>query len=808
MASTRTRLLADYLQKRDFKKTTEPKEARGKANRQLIIQKHFARRLHFDLRLEINGVLVSWAVTRGPSANPHDKRLAVRTEDHPLSYGTFEGTIPAGQYGGGTVVLWESTTFTPLNGDPAAALKAGEIKFESHGTRLRGRWVLVRMKTDDRKENWLLIKERDSHVEDDDTLALRFTTGVLSGRSPKQIENKGAPKSQNKPQHTPELPLPTFVPPQLCETSNTVPTGSDWAFELKYDGYRLILCIGGGECIAYTRTGLDWSSKFPAIVGAAKSLACQSAILDAEAVIFDEQGMTNFPALVNALETKKTNKISGVVFDLLALDGESLRQQPYIQRKAMLKKLLGHSPSLRFADHIIGNGEALFEQVSKAGGEGIIAKQVMGVYQSGLRTDWTKIKTNLRTDVNIIGYMPSTKHDDFASLLAARETPAGLAYVGRVGTGYNKYARKTLAPFLTTTAEKPGLSNVEKLPTGAIYIKRPFAAEIQFGGWTMEGQMRQARFISVQNDRPTFPRKAAAKPASGTPAKPSTPWRITHPNRILFPETGVTKAMIAQYYQSIWPRLQKHLVNRPVSLLRVPDSIEAEKFFQRHPLKGMKDGVVLFGPSGEQYFAIDGEIGLATVVQFGTVELHGWNAVQPDLDHPDRIIFDLDPDEALPFSKVKTGALILRDYFEAAGIQSLPLLSGGKGIHLVIPLNKSNTAKDVEFFSGAFAKSVAADRPEIFVATLSKAKRKGKILIDYFRNRKKATAIIPWSVRARPGAPIAAPVAWNALNRYSSAQHFNTSSYPLTDDWDQFWTLDQALSNDVIRTLQARSKKF
>ena len=795
--------LAEYRRKRDFTKTTEPQDSSHSAGRQLVIQQHFARRLHYDLRLEIEGVLVSWAVTKGPSANPKDKRLAVRTEDHPPSYGAFEGTIPKGQYGGGTVVLWESTTFVPLNGDPAATLAKGEIKFESMGNRLRGKWVLVRMKTHERTENWLLIKERDEFVETDDGLASRFATGILSGLTVRDIEAGKRARNVEKLNKRNVEP-PEFVPPQLCELSESLPSGEGWVFELKYDGYRLMLAIGGGRCIAYTRSGLDWSAKFSTIVQAALDLPCSSALLDCEAVVLSKNGLSDFPALVTALEHGKTGEIIGIAFDMLHLDGVDIRTKPYTERKQRLHKLLGNGMSLRFGDYLDGEGEDILRTVADAGGEGLIAKKKSAPYRSGRGASWLKIKTDLRTDVDIIGYMPSEKGESFASLLGARSLPEGLVYVGRIGTGYRAKTRMTLKPLIAqTTPNQPKLVNPLKLPRKAVFLNPPFGAEVRFGGWTRDGQLRQARFISVQNDRaPNLNSPVLPKPAAPNTLPATVTWRISHPERVLFPDNKVTKADIANYYKTIWLRIQPHLANRPVSLLRVPDTIQDEVFFQRHPLKGMTKGVQLFGPLKEQYFALEGEQGVATVVQFGGVEIHGWNTVLPDLDHPDRMIFDLDPDETLPFSAVKLASVHIKNYLDAANLMSWPLLSGGKGIHVVVPLNCTNSEDDVEFFCSAFAKRIAAERSELFVATISKARRTGKILIDYLRNRKKATAIIPWSVRARPGSPIAAPVSWTTLSKFKSARAFDVINIPPIDPWTSFWTTDQAISHEVITMLK------
>lgn len=799
--------LSEYRRKRDFTKTSEPDHRSEKPKRQLVIQQHFASRLHFDLRLEIDGVLVSWAVTRGPSANPKDKRLAVRTEDHPLSYGNFEGTIPKGQYGGGTVILWEYTTYRPLNGDPDDALRNGEIKFESLGQRFRGRWVLVRMKTKERGENWLLIKEKDEFVETDDSLAQRFSSGVLSGLSREDLDAGRTKKQLAKSQSLKQAKLPSFIAPQLCETADIIPQGKDWAFEMKYDGYRLLLAIADGKCAAFTRSGLDWSSKFSAIIADGARLATRSALLDGEAVVLDDKGLSDFPKLVSALEKKSAAKVSFVAFDLLSLDGLDQRAKTYLQRKATLKKLLRKSVgSISYGEFFLGGGDKLFQKIIAAGGEGVIAKRSHAPYKSGRSSDWLKIKGDLREDFNIVGFMPSQKGETFASLLAAREVNGELVYVGRVGTGYNRPQRQKLEPLLAhRRAVAPTLTNAPKLPRGAQFISKPFAAEIRFGGWTSDRQLRQARFIAVQSDREVTPvKKRKITKVAEAPAKTLALWHVTHEDRVQFPDCGVTKGEVAAYYKKIWPHIAPHLRRRPLSLLRVPDNIKADVFFQRHPLKGMERGIEVFGERDEQYFCLEGEEGLAIAVQFGGIEFHGWNAILPDLDFPDRMVFDLDPDEKLPFNSVKAAAEIIKQYLEAAGLKSWPLLSGGKGIHVVVPIDKSASSNDVEFFCEAFAKQIAQERPQDFVATISKARREGRILIDYLRNRNKATAILPWSLRARDGAPMAAPLDWAGLSKAKTAQEF-TIRQPLTrDHWKDFWTCEQSLSSRVVKMLRVK----
>ena len=801
--------LLRYHGKRDFKKTPEPMGVKGlKPNQQLIVQKHFARRMHFDLRLEIDGVLVSWAVTRGPSANPRDKRLAVRTEDHPLSYGTFEGLIPKPQYGGGTVILWEYGTYKPLNGPASKALAEGQIKFEACGHRLKGAWVLVRMNSADKGENWLLIKERDEYAETDDSISVRFEDGVISGLSRDQLETGSKSQTRNRSNDSDRVGLPAFVGPQLCGSQHTVPQGEDWAYEMKYDGYRLIIAVGGGQARIYTRSGLDWTSKFTKLAAAAIRLPVKQCLLDGEAVVFNASGISDFPALVTTLEKKQTGPVSFVAFDLLTLDGQDLTAHSYLKRKLRLQKVMPPSSNIiRYAKHSEGNGEEVFQAATNAGAEGIIAKLKTSPYRSGRTKDWLKIKGDLRDDVEIIGYLPSQKNNSFASLLAAKQIDGRRSFVGRIGTGYNTLNRPQIQRMLEGP-EKPniGVAFANKIPPGAKLIRQPFTAEVRFGGWTADRQMRQARFISVQSDRST-PQKVKLQPVklkSGVTSK--SLWRITHAERILFPDDKITKGDLDAYYNEVKNLILPHIEKRPLSLLRVPESIVSETFFQRHPLKGMTKGIEAFGAEEEKYFALSGEAGLAEAVQFGTVEFHGWNATLPHLDRPDRMTFDLDPDINIPFDRVKSAAITIRDYLRAAKLDSWPLLSGGKGIHVVVPLDRSNISEDVETFCKQFAKRMEAAKPDVFVANMSIAKRKNKIFIDYLRNREKATAIVPWSIRAIRGASLAAPLSWKILEVVTSAQEYHIRKLPPPDLWKKFWNTRQKLSAGVLELLQTSIK--
>jgi bifunctional non-homologous end joining protein LigD len=826
-----------YRAKRDFSRTREPAPetpAAQASGRRLIVQRHYATREHFDLRLEIDGVLASWAVTRGPSADPRDKRLAVRTEDHPLAYAAFEGVIPKGSYGGGTVLLWEATTYEPLNGDPAAALAKGEIKFFSHGARLRGAWVLVRMKPrpGEKGENWLLIKERDGFVETDDALARRYATSLVSGRDRDAVEagaparaqtaTPRAPKTaatpaKQAPVDAPGLARPAFVAPMLCAVADAPPQGAGWLAEMKYDGYRLQLAVGEGGASAYTRSGLDWSTRFAGLVAAAAVLPCRAAALDGEAVVFDDKGLSDFPALVAALDGSGASAIVFVAFDLLSLDGRDLRARPLAARKAALRTLLADAPpTLRFADHVEGDVARVFADVGRAGAEGIVAKRVDAPYLSGRSSDWVKVKAARREDVVIIGFMPSTKGESFASLLAAVEEEGALRYAGRVGTGYGGAQRARLAPRLTAGERPAALSGPVAPPRGAVFLKTAFRAEIGHGGWTGEGQLRQARFLAPRDDLPVGSPLAALTSALTGEASKAAPksqvkrkeaaMTLTHPERVVFPEAGLTKGDVAAYFDAVADRLAPYLKDRPVSILRAPDGVGAETFFQRHPLKGMTRGVVEVASEGKIYMALDGAEGLRTAAQFGAVELHGWMSRLDALDRPDRVIFDLDPHESLSFEAVKAGARRVAEALTAVGLKSWPLLSGGKGVHVVAPLDRSLSVADVEVFAKGVAQGLAADAPERFVATMSKARREGRIFIDWLRNKRGATAILPWSPRARARAGVAVPVSWADLDAAPAADAFSLrDAAKRRDGWDGFFTTRQTIQAGTLAFLRARA---
>jgi bifunctional non-homologous end joining protein LigD len=812
-----TRSLQAYRAKRDFSTSPEPDAAvRRSTTRELsphrslgfVVQRHRARREHFDLRLELDGVMLSWAVTRGPSANPTTKRLAVRTEDHPIAYADFEGTIPDKAYGAGPVMIWDRGTWAIVGAEPPEALATGHLKFVLTGERMRGRWALVRLKDSGAKENWLLIKDRDDFAEVDDTLPLRFDTSVVSGRTFAGILER-RPETSRKPPAPPR-----FIAPMLCATASKPPEGDDWLFEMKYDGYRLQLAIGEGTVALRTRTGLDWTDRFPDIANAAKQLRMRNTIFDGEAVVLGKDGLADYPKLVAAISRGGAG-VEFVAFDLLRHDDRDLTKLPLSERRAKLEQILHEqavtSSAIRLAPTVADSGMELLARVASAGGEGIIAKRSSSAYHSRRSSSWLKIKAILREDAVVIGWVPSPAGRHFASLLLAFRELKGLRYVGRVGTGFTARAERDAFTRLSRhIRQKPaaGVIGLEAAPANAKWVTPRLTAAIAHGGLTGDRRLRAARFLGWRDDvaAPKAPLIAQPEARQRAPEK-GPPVTITHPSRIVFPDVGLTKADVAAYYQQIASRILPHLEHRPVSLLRAPDGVGGETFFQRHPMPAMRRGIVrIAAPDQEraEYFSVTGADGLATAVQFGAIEFHGWGARTPQLDAPDRMVFDLDPADDVPFSAVVTAAQMIRRILTSARLKSFPLVSGGKGIHVVAPLDCSQGWSEIETFTGTLARTLARAEPERYIATASKARRKGRIYIDWLRNKRSATAIVPYSLRARATASIAMPVTWQGLAGQNTAAHFSAPHVTSTfsDPWRGFFILRQRVSSDVLSVLR------
>lgn len=793
--------LGEYGRKRNFGLTPEPPPGLAKGQGHVfVIQRHWARREHFDLRLEIDGTMKSWAVTKGPSNDPADRRLAVRVEDHPLEYAKFEGVIPKPQYGGGTVMIWDRGTWSLVEGDAGAGLRKGKLKLDFQGTRMRGIYNLVRMKTNgESRENWLLIKERDRFARTPASLVAKRQKSVATGRGREEIENAAAAPGRQPAE------LPGFISPMLCRIRDEPPEGREWLHEIKYDGYRLQIAKDKSAVAIRTREGLNWTAKFGAIADAARALREERFIIDGEAVVFDANGISDFALLQEALKRGAGN-ISFVAFDILLRDKEDLRNLPLLQRKRALRALIGkRQGAIRVSQHVLGNGHAALGRAAQAGAEGIISKKSSSLYRSVRSHDWLKIKFGKRDDVAIVGYVPSKKGRKFGALVTAFGEKGSLRLAGRVGTGFGSKEMDSIyrqLAALRRTTPPPGLEDPELAPRGTIWVEPALGAEVAMTGLTPGSQLRHPRFLALRNRLPEQEKK---EPVQNRPSKPSAAPGITHADRIVFPDAKVSKGDIAAYYAGIAPLILPHLKDRPVSFVRAPENIEAETFFQRHPLKGMTRGVKLVSdPEGRHndYLVIADAEGLRTAAQFGVIEFHGWGSRLPRLHHPDRLVFDLDPGPDVDFAEAKAAALQLRAVIESVDLRCFPLLSGGKGIHVVVPLDRNRTWDEVEVFAKGLAKGFATTSPGDFVATASKELRIGKIYIDWLRNKMTATAIVPWSLRARKEASIAVPVSWSALKKAKSAHEYSIRSSGLKEGWPEFFSVRQSIASKTLGMLK------
>ena len=791
--------LERYNAKRDFAKTAEPAGtlAPGHGN-SFMVQKHDASRLHWDFRLEMDGVLKSWAVTRGPSLDPDEKRLAVRTEDHPLSYATFEGTIPKGQYGGGTVMLWDRGTWSPIKGKSAKDLEKGHLHFVLDGERMKGEWLLIRLKPrgKEKSENWLLRKIDDDYAGGTDALVETALTSVATGRTMVEIAEGAKPKSSlaKRGRGTSEAgggggpkraargkpaakgKLPAFHDLQLATLVDAVPTGSQWLHEVKYDGYRALIAIAKGKAKIFTRSGLDWTDKFSAIAEAAAKLDVSSALIDGEIVAFKD-GKPDFSTLKDAISNK--GDMTLFAFDLLELDGEDLTKLPNIQRKERLRPLVdGKDARLQFAEHIIGAGEQLFSTMCREGYEGVVSKLADAPYRGQRTKAWLKIKCTKRQEFVIIGWTPSDTSRGFRALLLGLNGPDGFYYAGKVGTGFDTATMMDLSAKLAKLERKePTVEAPRAAVRGAHWVAPKLVAEIAFSETTPDGVLRHPSFLGLREDKDAK-HVIAEKPVPVDDAPvPEVQVKVSNRDRLIFPDSDVTKGDLADYYARMAPVILPWAANRPISLVRCPQGRAKRCFFQKHdagtfgehvkhvPIRE-KDGSV------EPYLYIDDADGLVTCVQMGTIEFHGWGSSVATLEQPDRMVFDLDPDEDLGFDLVKKAAEDIKNHLAEIGLVSFPMLSGGKGVHVVVPLKPQAEWPAVKDFSERFARALGEAEPDRYVANMAKAKRKGRIFIDYLRNQRGSTAVLPYVARARSGAPVAAPVSWTELRDIDSAHRW------------------------------------
>ena len=892
--------LAAYRAKRDFGLTAEPsgETAAPKAERlRFIIQKHDATRLHYDFRLEYQSVMLSWAVTRGPSLDPDDKRLAVEVEPHPLTYGDFEGTIPKGQYGGGTVMLWDRGYWAPEGMTVEEGLKKGDLKFTLDGERLKGSWVLVRMKFDrngGKRTNWLLIKHRDEDAKDGaaESFLAENATSVASGRtmdeiaagtgkgptpfitgpkpgkskakaarsSPDRIwnSNRGDPEASAEAVAQEDQPKPAksakgktaasppdFIAPQLTQSVDRPPSGVAWAHEIKFDGYRMQLRVSGGKATLKTRKGLDWTHRFKEI--AAEGVGLCDCIVDGEICALDEHGAPDFPALQAALSSGKTGGLVYFVFDLLFDGKEDLRALPLSDRKARLQALVEHEGQkgrIRFVEHFETGGDAVLSSACRMHLEGIVSKRLDSPYVSGRSSNWTKAKCRGGQEVVIAGWT-SEGANDFRSLIAGVHRNGKLVHVGRIGTGFGRDKAAELLPRLRAVETDKSPLEGKAAPSRGVkvhWVKPVLVAEIESGGWTGDGNLRQASFKALREDKPaeevvqeipepvevveheTAAKKA--KPAKAKAPKAETPKpaatgkvvmgvTLSNPDKVLWPaadgEPAATKRDLALYYEAMADVILPHIQGRPCSIIRCPDGVGGQGFFQRHVGQGTSSlvtSVTVFGDK-TPYLQIDRPEALVAMAQTGALELHPWNCLPGQPEVPGRLVFDLDPGPGLDFARVVEGALAIKARLEALGMEAFCKTTGGKGLHVVTalaPEKEPLTWPEAKGFARDLCTALAADQPDRYLVNMAKAKREGKIFLDYLRNDRMATAVAPYSPRARSGAPVSWPVEWKAVKPGLDPKAFTLRTAPTLLKKSQAWA-DYGASARPLRPAIARLAK-
>ncbi len=880
--------LETYRKKRDFKATPEPpgRTASSPGGDSFVIQKHAARRLHYDFRLEMDGVLKSWAVTRGPSLVPGEKRLAVHTEDHPLDYGDFEGTIPKGEYGGGTVIVWDRGRWSPI-GDPHRGYAKGHLEFELEGEKLHGRWHLVRMhgKPRERTENWLLIKGDDEAArgERDPDILEERPESVKTGRVVEEVEGEkpgwssktgriepdpgdppaktpssrkpaatkpaankpavarakakssagprglkepaakarggaakdGAPAAEPvaeivMPKGAKKDRLPSFVEPSLATLVTKAPAGPRWLHEIKYDGYRLQARVEAGRVKLLTRSGLDWTAKFgKELVNALRALPVGTALIDGELVVENGAGVSDFSALQAELSAGRSDRFVFYAFDLLFLDGMDLRDVPLITRKDTLKQVLaGIGDPIRYSDHFTENGDLILRHACRLSLEGVVSKRADGPYRSGRAKEWVKSKCSERQEFVVAGYVPSTtSRKAIGSLVLGYYADGKFVHAGRVGTGFTAAVAEDLFERLerlrgdaSPFAAKLGADEAR----GVRFVEPKLVAEVEFRGWTADHSLRHASFRGLREDKAAADvvreadedtGKPTSKPAlKASPPRPAV--KLTHPDRVYWPDVGVTKEGLADYYAEVWPRMGPYVAGRPLALVRCPGGVGQQCFFQKHSWQGANRFIRQVpdpgDPQAEPLLVIDDLGGLIGLVQAGVLEVHPWGSLLADIEKPDMIIMDLDPAEDVSWPVIVAAAREVKDRFAAAGLASFIKTSGGKGLHVVASLKPSAEWAEVKAFAKGIADSMASDAPDSFVAVVSKAKRKGKILVDYLRNGRGATAVSAYSTRARPGATVSMPIEWEELDQPIRPDYFTVMNTPsrlanlARDPWEDF----------------------
>lgn len=817
--------LEEYNQKRNFEKTVEPEGMPGEQEEHLrfVVQHHAARRDHYDLRLEWDGALLSWAVPKVPSYNTRDRRLAVQVEDHPLEYRNFEGTIPKGEYGGGVVMLWDEGYWEPQQGmDVEEGLSTGSLKFILKGRRLKGKWALIRMKpkTGETKNNWLLLKEKDEYANAAEE-ASSFITSIRSGRTMQEIEEGENEKITRNPEIKADV--------QLAKLVNTIPEGEEWLYELKYDGYRILAFVEGNNVRLMTRNGNDYTKRFADIAYSLVDWAGGRAmILDGEMVIADAEGKTDFQALQNYMKNPKGKNLTYILFDLLALDGEDLRGQPLIARKETLRDLMRDSPeNLYYSQHIAGNGKGSLLAACQANMEGIVGKRAGSVYSGTRNGDWIKLKCDKRQEFVIGGYTLSDKKTSgVSSLLLGIYEGDELVYAGRAGTGFTVRTMKELEEKFngikresTPFKQEPEAKKNEEI----IWLEPVLVAEIKFAEWTEENLLRQASFKGLRTDKEPGDIKRenaedeiqqderakgeqAAVNALVEPMKATensmiiAGIKISSPDKVIFENPKVTKVDVIRYYEQISERMLPYVRNRILSIVRCPKGISQSCFFKKHPGPDNKAIVTIPVTNSkgetEEYFYIESASGLIYEAQMGTLEFHTWGSRVETLEKPDLMVFDLDPDEGMDLETVRQGVKDVRSVLEQLSLRSYLKTSGGKGYHVVVPFKPTADWEPFYDFAKRIAVVMEQKWPDRYTSNVRKASRKNKIFIDWIRNGRGATSIAPYSIRARNGARVSMPITWEELDTVAPddiTMEAALSRIAADDPWKDFFLMEQRL---------------
>ena len=826
--------IATYRGKRDFKQTPEPAPSKaGKAGATLIfvVQKHAASRLHWDFRLEHGGVLWSWAVPKGPSMDTAHKRLAMRVEDHPLNYAGFEGTIPPGNYGAGTVEIWDRGTWSPV-GDPAADVARGEMKFVLDGARLHGRFVLIRLKPrpGERGESWLLIKEHDAEERPGLDAAGMEATPLPKGKTAKKAVAEAKPARPAKPKRVAHDPLPESQAPMLASNADVPPHGAEWLSEIKFDGYRVIVRKDGAEVRVLTRNGLDWTHRLSAVARAVATLPAETLLADGELVSLQKDGLSSFPDLQAALKESRTDSLHLYLFDLLHQDGRDMRDLPLTERKAALVDLVPEQDFIRVSDHLEGITDQVRKNACAMGLEGIICKRADSAYHAGRSRDWLKVKCHGREEFVILGWTPpqGSRAGLGALQLGFYDEAGKLHYIGGCGSGFTDATLRDLSAQLKSLACDPPkhlLLTEEKPPADIAWVRPELVAEIQYTGWSGAGRLRHAVFLGLREDKaasdvvreipnPDAPRVVfGAKSHSGRVVRAAKPAvraaevagvRLTHPERELWPAAdghpAVTKQNLADYWLAIGDAATAAIAGRPLAFVRCPDGIGGEHFFQKHANRGMPPALQESAFDAAPYLSLSGTEGLIATAQISAVELHSWGSSLADPGRPDRLVFDLDPGDGVEWPQIVRAAHDLRERLQAEGYESWCRTSGGKGLHLVVPLIPGCDWDSARAWCRGFAERQEKQSPDLYVASVPKIRRRGRILIDWLRNGLGSTAIASFSPRARPHATVAVPVTWREVTGKLDPQTFTIHTVPArlaklrADPWDGFTTARQTLA--------------